>query len=76
MKRIPRIIWTVACFACAAVMAGCGSKKDEAVKTDILVVNEIKDAVATDKNGVMIGEADLVIPDTAEELEEFITQIR
>ena len=76
MKRTLKIILIGTCFMGVTLMAGCGSKKDEAVKTDIKLVNETEATIATDKEGALIGEADLVIPDTTEELEKYISQMK
>ena len=76
MKRVLRVVLIATSFAGIAAMTGCGGKKEEAVKTGIKVVNATGDTIVTDKEGVKIGEADLVIPDTPEELDAFIEQMR
>ena len=76
MKRKWMIILIVTCFVGVVLITGCSSKKEETVKTGIEVVNTTEETIATDKKGALIGEADLIVPDTPEEMEAFIEQMR
>lgn len=77
----------IVCSVLMMVLAGCGSNKGDTntgATSGIIVeknteMNTKKNAERysdTEKEGEMIGEADLIIPETREELEAYINEAK